>query len=1120
MSFLETVSLAKAYLREHGRVSLHVLRRGFDLDAATLEELVDELVDVQQVAARQGKVLSWIGASPEPPASAAAARGEDPAARAGEGERRQLTVLFCDLVDSTRLASQMDPEDWREVVRRYQEATAGVVGRFDGHVAQYLGDGILVYFGYPRAHEDDAERAVRGGLGIVGAIAAINDELEREHGCRLEVRVGIHTGAVVVGRMGGGASHESLAMGGATNLAARLQSEAGPDTVVLSAATLRLVQGVFVTRDLGLHTFKGVREPVHVHQALRSTGVRSRLDVVSADDRTPLVGRDEELGQLLGRWERVQDGLGQVVVVSGEAGVGKSRLVQSLHERLVETPHTWLECGGSSFARDSAFHPIIELVRHGFLFSEEETPEQKVERLRTALQQNQMQVAEVLPLLASLLSLPLPEGFEPAAGTPERVKRLTREALLDWLFRLGGFQPLVLVMEDLHWMDASTLELVDLLVERVASAPLLVVLTHRPEFEPSWGELPHLTRLPVARLSQRQAATMVRHVAEGRALPDVVVQTIVERADGVPLFVEELTKTTLDSDAAARRASPADSPLTAIPETLQDSLMARLDRLSPEKELAQLAATVGREFPHELLEAVSPFDEETLRRGLERLVDAELLYRRGSAPHASYVFKHALVQETAYQSLLKARRQAFHRQIAEALERRFPEAAEERPEQLAHHFTRAGLAAEALPYWQRAGQRAVQRSANVEAVHQLGRGLEALERIEAGPERDRQELGLRTLLGIALIATAGYSDREVLRNFARARKVCEALGDTPALFPVLLGLFRFYLVRSDREATARLVDQCLRLADRSEEPALRFFSQLAAGLRAFYAGEHESSRDYLARTWELYDPEQREAYTLAYGQDPGVSAQMHAAWNEWYLGYPDRARDLVKRGLDHAEPSGQSFGRAGGFVSASRLWRLRGEGEEALRCAEASIAISREQGFSTWLWAGLLCRGTALGLLGETEQAIAEVLIATRDADSIGTQLFVPHAYCELASLYLEAGRADEALEALDRARERVRTNLDVYEEADIHRLRGEALLRSADAGAAEPCFESALQISRKRRTRSLELRAATSLARLRRSQGRKAEALELLRPVHDWFSEGLDTHDLRQAKAVLDALA
>jgi class 3 adenylate cyclase/predicted ATPase len=1120
MSFLETVVRAKRYLREQGRVSLRGLEREFGLDRDTLEALLAELVDVQQVAAREGKVLSWIGAAPETAPAETTALPSPPAPPVVEGELRQLTVLFCDLVESTQLASQMDPEEWGEVLGSYQATAYRVVTRFGGHVAQYLGDGLLVYFGYPQAHEDAPERAVRAGLGIVQAVAESGDALEARHGIRLAVRVGIHTGPVVMSRMGSGASGEKLAMGETTNVASRLLGEAEPGSVVLSAATLRLVQGIFVTRDLGPRNLKGVPEPMRVHQALRASGVRSRLDAAAAEGLTPLVGRDPELGVLLGRWEQVQDGFGQVVILSGEAGIGKSRLVQELRERMAETPHTWLECHASSFTRDSAFHSIIDLLRHGLRLAEDEPPEEKLAKLTAVLEQNDMPLEVNLPVLASLLSLPLPEGVSPPGGTPERLKRLTREALLEWLLRLGRLQPLVLVMEDLHWMDPSTLELVEMVVDRAPTASVLVLLTHRPAFEPPWAARGHVLPISVGRLSPRQAAAVVDAVAGVRRLPTELVNAIVERADGVPLFVEELTRALLESDLERKAGEAESAPFApTVPATLQDSLTARLDRLGSVKELAQLASTVGREFPYELLRAVFPSDEHALQRGLERLIEAGLIYPRGEGPRASYVFRHALVQEAAYQSLLRTHRQHFHRRIAEALEQAFAENVEGQPEWLAHHFARAGLAERAIPYWQKAGQRAIQRSANVEAVRHLRQGLAALEQVPAGPARDGQELGMRTLLGMGLIATEGYSAPQVLRNFARARDVCEALGDTPALLPVLLGLFRFYLLRSDREATAQLVAQCQGLAESTREPAAVFFARLAAGLRAFYAGEHERGRELLAEAWSLYDPAQRDAYTLAYGQDPGVSAQMHTGWNEWYLGFPDRARDIVRRALEHSDRAGQSLARAGGLVSASRLFRLRGEGEAALRYAEASIEISREQGFSTWLWAGLLCRGTALGLLGHVGEAISQVRDATRTARSIGSALFVPHACCELASLYLEAGEPAQALRALDEALELVETNLDVYEQSEIHRLRGEALLRSADP-AAEDCLRRALDISRERSAKSLELRAATSLARQWQRQGRRSEARGLLEPVHARFSEGFGTRDLKQAKALLDGLA
>jgi class 3 adenylate cyclase len=609
VSFIETVRRARGLLREEGRITLRGLKREFDLADDALEELVDELVEAQQVAALEGKVLSWIG----PPAAGASGSPERGAVTQAEtvaaaapvttpsAERRQLTVLFCDLVDSTALSGRLDAEALREVVRAYQERASEVIGRYEGHVAQYLGDGLLVYFGYPQAHEDDAERAVRAGHEIPLALGRLNERLARESGVQLAVRVGIHTGPVVVGEMGGRDRRETLALGETTNIAARLQGVAEPDAVVISQATLRLVPGLFVTEDLGTPELKGVTEPIRAHRVRQPSGIRSRLK--AAARLTPLVGREQELGLLLDRWEQVKEGDGQAVLLSGEAGMGKSRLLQAIRETLAEAPHTWLECQASPYARDSAFQPMIELVQHGCGFRETDPVEGRLGRLEAGLDLAGLSKAELVPLLAPLLTLPVPDSYPRPALGPELQRRRTIEALADWTLALGQRQPVVMVLEDLHWCDASTLEVVGRLLEQIPTARVLMLLCFRPEFEPPWAGRSHVTPIAVGRLRERGASQMIAAITGDRALPAPVFERILERAGGIPLYVEELTKSVLESGLLApgedRYELTGELDELAIPTTLQDSLMARLDRLSAAKEVAQLGAALGREFSYD-----------------------------------------------------------------------------------------------------------------------------------------------------------------------------------------------------------------------------------------------------------------------------------------------------------------------------------------------------------------------------------------------------------------------------------------------------------------------------------------------------------------------------------------
>jgi class 3 adenylate cyclase len=681
-----------------------------------------------------------------------------------------LTVVFSELGSTLPLAVHLDPEELRQVVQTYQTLCAEVISRFAGHIARYMSEGLLVYFGYPQAHEDDAQRAVRAGLEILARVPSLNAQLQPTVGLlgegSLQIRLGIHTGLVVVGEMGGGGDRDPMAIIGKTpNIAARLQEIAQPNTVVISEATARLTQEYFECLDLGPQKLKGVSALVRVHRVLGDSGIQSRFEAVVARRLTPLVGREQELGLLLERWERVKEGEGQVVLLDGEAGIGKSRLVRVLKEQVAGEVHAWLECSCSPYHQNSAFYPVIDLLQRTLRFTRQDSAEEKLSKLENALAPYGFSLPEVVPLFASLLSLPLPERYPPLNWTPQRQKQKIHETLLAWLLRATERQPLILVWEDLPWIDPSSLELLGLFIEQVPAARILTLLTFRPEFRPPWAPRSYLTHLTLSHLTRKQVEVMITKVAAGKALPAEVKRQLVAKTDGVPLFVEELTKMVLESgllrmeDGRYELTGPL-SPL-GIPATLQDSLMARLDRLSTVKEVAQLGATVGREFPYELLQALSPLDDATLQRALTRLVEADLLYQRGLPPQAWYLFKHALIQEAAYQSLLKSTRQQHHKQVAQVLQERFPETAEVHPELLAHHYTEAGFIEQAIPYWQKAGQRAIQRSANVEAISHLTKGLELLKTLPDTPERVQQELTLQLALLTPLGFTKGLAAPEM-----------------------------------------------------------------------------------------------------------------------------------------------------------------------------------------------------------------------------------------------------------------------------------------------------------------------------------------------------------------------
>jgi class 3 adenylate cyclase/predicted ATPase len=1131
MDYDTVLAQALALLQQEKRLSYRVLKLRFQLDDETLEALKEDLVYAKQLAVDEaGRVLVWTGSAdparfPAPPSSPPAPQREPAPSppQLPEAERRQLTVLFCDLVDSTVLASQLDPEEWREVVRAYQDTCAHVIARFEGHIAQYLGDGLLVYFGYPLAHEDDAQRAVRAGLGMVEAVGTLNTRLARDAEVRLAVRLGIHTGVVVVGEMGGGGRQEHLALG--ENIAARLQALAAPDTVVISAATFRLVQGYFTVEALGPHTLRGVAAPVPVYRMLAESGVQSRLDAVAPTHLTPLVGREEEVALLHRRWDQAKAGLGQVVLLSGEAGIGKSRLVQVLKDHVTHEPHTRMEWRGSPYHQQSALYPVIEHLHRLLRWHPDDPPPERLRALEATLVPSGLELSEAVPLLAALLSLPLPVSYPLLTITPQRQRQQTLETLLAWLDAEARRLPVLFVVEDLHWVDPSTLELLSLLIDRGAQMRLCLVLTARPEFHPPWAMVAHLTTLTLRRFTAAQVARVATHVAGDKALPSAVLQEVVRKTDGVPLFVEELTKTVLESglleEQEDRYTLHGPLPPLAIPATLHDALLARLDRLAAAKVVAQLGATVGHTFAYDVVQAVAPLDAVTLQGALAQLVEAEIVAQRGLPPQAAYTFKHALIQDAAYQSLLKSTRQQYHQRIAQVLEAQFPETAATQPEVLAHHYTEAGLAAPAVGYWQRAGQQASDRSAYLEAISHFTTGIELLQTLPETPEHTQHALTLYIALGAALQVTKGHAAPEVEHAYTQARALCQQVGETSQLIPVLYGLWRFYLTRSQLHTARELGETLLRLAQHADNPALAIIAHNALGATWLYLGALPAARMHLEAGIARYTPDQHDASVFRMGQDPGVACRAAVAWALWLLGYPARALAHLHEALTLAHTLSHPISLAQARCMTAMVSQLRRDVPAVHEQAAAAVALTTEQGFPYWAALGTSLHGWALAMESQGEEGMAQVRQGIASIRATGAAVFVPYFYAMLADIFDHLGHPEDGLQALTEAHTLMEQQEERWWEAEVCRLRGVLLLRQTRTpqAEAETWLRRALNVARRQEAKSLELRAAMSLARLWQQQGKQTEARALLAPIYGWFTEGFDTADLQEAKALLEEL-
>ncbi len=1054
-----------------------------------------------------------------------------------KAERRQLTVMFCDMVGSTALSTQLDPEELREIIQQYQETVTQVVTQFDGYIAQYLGDGLLIYFGYPTAHENDARRAALAGLGILQALKQGNTlpTAGNNGDNQLKVRVGIHTGLVVVGQVGSGENREQLALGETTNIAARVQGLAQPNTLYISPSTYRLVQGFFKCQSQGHHILKGVSQSIELYRVLGQSQAHTQLDAALASSTylTPLVGRKPEVEALLSQWEQVKQGQTSVILLSGEAGLGKSRLVQVLKEQLSNEPHIWLSCYTLPYYQNRALYPIIEMLQRRLNFKSTDTPTQKLEKLEQVLDQYGLPLPETVPLFTALFGLVLPQNYQPLNLTPQRQKQKAVEALITILSNLANVQPVVAVFEDLHWADPSTLDMLNILVKQVPNKRIFGVFTFRPQFESPWSEQTNVAHLTLTRLTRPQVETIVKQLAGGKLLPAELLEHIVTKTDGNPIFVEELTKMVLDLELLQAHNNHyqlrGPLPNLAIPTTLQDSLMARLDRLATGREVAQLGAMLGRKFSYTLLQAISPLDELSLQNDLDRLVDAEILYQTEELAQITYTFKHALIQEAAYRSLLRRKRQQYHQHIAEVLTKDFPNVAQTEPELLAHHYTAAGSIQLALSYWQKAGQQAVGQSANVEAMRYFQKALDLLETLPASLNRTRQELHLKVALGVPLLMVKGYASPDIEANYAQARELCRLLGQTPQLAPVIYGLWVFYLVRANYQTALELGQQLMSLAEQSpQNKTLRLEADQVYGTTYFYLGNLLKAKDHLEQAIKLYNPQTHGTeVSLHSGADKGVACLCHLTLTLWLLGYPDQALNRGEEALALAEELAHPYSIAFALSFLAWLHQYRGEAALTLNRANAAIALSHKQGFALLAAFSTILAGWAMTEQEQIEAGINQIFKGLADFKTTGAELGQLHFLALSAQAHNKADQIEEGLAVLAGALIVVKEKGERFYEAELYRLKGELLLQQLvlnPLSAApqndillevEACFKQAIERANKQQAKSLHLRAAMSLSRLYQLQDQAEQARQILETSYNAMSEGWDTVDLQEANSM-----
>ena len=1089
------------------------------IDLSILRDLTDQ--DLKELGVLLGhrrkmlRAIAGLGAAAIAPAGSAT---QPKTESRDEAERRHLTVMFCDLVGSTALSTRLDPEEMWSVVASYQAAIRAVIGRYQGTIAQYMGDGVLAYFGYPVAQEDSAVQAVHAALEIVDAVARLRTNV----GAALQVRIGIATGTVVVTELlVNEISAEQATVGETPNLAARLQTLAEPGSVLICPITRQLTGGYFNYRDLGPLSLKGWAQPVSASQVLGTSGVESRFEAMHTSKLPSLFGREEEIDLLLRRWRQATREEGRVVLLTGEPGIGKSHIALALDERLQSESHIALRYFCSAHHTHSALSPFINQIERAAGFKHNDSPAEKLAKL-DALVARSTDNREHGAVLASLFALPLDNRYSLQDLTPQRRREKTFEALLAQLDGLASRQPVLIIFEDVHWIDPTSLEFLAATVEHMPRLRALLVITARPQFTPPWPSYPHLTTIALTRLGRRDGAALVMRVTGGKTLPKEVMDQILAQTDGVPLFIEELTKMVLEGGLLRERDGEyvleGSLPPLAIPTTLQASLTARLDRLSPVREVAQIGAVAGREFHYELLNAVAGLSKQKLDESLDQLVRSELIFCRGEIPHAIYTFKHALLRDAAYAGLLKNRRVQLHAAIAKVLEQEFPEVVQTQPEIVAYHYTEAGSYDKAVHHWYEAGKKSVARSADKEAVGHLKQGLKLIPNIDNPMLRNKSELLLQTLLGNSLRAIKGWSTDSVKHAYTRALQLCKESGLDEHILPAVFGLWTWNFLRATLGEAHTLAEHLLKTAENVDDAVYKVLGHQAVGFTLFAQGKFVSAHAELERSIGLCEDSMAGAYLDLSAQDPRVHVRSYDGMVLWLLGYPDRALRICAEARHYADASQHPFSEAFARTIALRLHQFRGEAAIVADQANAAIALCEEHEFVHYLAMGLILRGWANAQQGEFENGVADIQEGLEKERATGALLLETYSLGLLADACIKNKHYGQALDFLEQARLRLDDkNSERFYAAEIYRLLGESYLRSSqNRDQARYYFCEGLKIAREQKTKSLELRICLSMCDLYESTEDADKYRSELDNVYASFTEGFDTADLVKAKAML----